>query len=65
MGKGACLRPGCTKPAKAHGLCNSDLNTVYKLIKKGETSWEELTKAGKASEVVRGKVKRFFQGAGK
>lgn len=41
-----CMVPGCDRPAKLRGVCQSCYQNAAKLIQRGGTTWEELQKFG-------------------
>jgi|694.fasta_scaffold00471_7 hypothetical protein len=45
--KPKCLVPGCKNKAFSRGLCRFDYMSAWALVKAGDTTWEELEKAGK------------------
>lgn len=50
----ACLAPGCNRPPKTRGLCQSCYQCASKLVKDGATTWEQLEQAHKCRAPYRG-----------
>lgn len=43
-----CIRPGCGKPEFSRGLCSACYSNAALLVRKGQTSWEQLVNSGRA-----------------
>lgn len=42
-----CLYPDCARPVGSRGLCRNHYVTLARLVKGGETTWEDQIKAGR------------------
>lgn len=68
--KANCLFPTCTKPAKTRGLCCNHYGNAQSLVKRGETTWDQLAafgliepkKANEFVEYVRAKQSKLSKG---
>ena len=47
MENGLCLFPGCEEATKTRGLCSLHYTYAYRLIKRKQTTWEQLEKEKK------------------
>lgn len=47
-----CLRPECVGRVYARGLCHVDYMVARRMIGRGETTWEALVAAGKATRTT-------------
>jgi hypothetical protein len=56
MNNKKCLVPDCHRHPTARGLCHICYNIALKMVKRGETTWEQLAASGKALQ-WRGKAK--------
>lgn len=52
----ACCFPECSEPIACRGLCHNHYIVAYRLVKKGEATWESLEKAGKCIGTVYNKT---------
>lgn len=43
-----CLVPNCPDPAKVRGLCERCYANANRMVRAGQTTWEELTELGLA-----------------
>lgn len=53
-----CLIPECSKDSNTRGLCTNCAGTAYFMIKRNETTWEELEKLGLAKPKMAGRGKK-------
>lgn len=44
-----CLVPGCDRPVRSRGLCNSCYTSACYLVRQGRTTWAQLEKGGKVA----------------
>lgn len=44
--KGKCRGEGCESTAEYRGLCNGCYRSLWHMVNRGETTWEELEKLG-------------------
>ena len=48
-----CLNPNCKRVARSRGLCASCYATACRLVKRGDTTYDALVKAGKMCPTAR------------
>jgi hypothetical protein len=55
-----CMVPGCERPAKTRGLCDSHYQSARNSINNGKTTWEELVRLELSKDVSSGGVNENF-----
>lgn len=60
-----CLVNGCGSKVRSRGLCNKHYITAFDMIRRGETTWEELVSVGLAKAPQRSLLREQLEAARK